>query len=56
VKVTLLALDREQVMIGALAALMVAGLVISVGAALLLRRDRREERRPEHEPNETTGT
>jgi hypothetical protein len=55
VRFALLAFDREDVIVAALAALMAAGLVVSVGAAVLLRRDRRGERRPEQEPNEPTG-
>ena len=39
----ILAFDREHVIVAALAALMVAGLVVSVGAAVLLRRERRPE-------------
>jgi hypothetical protein len=55
VRLALLAFDREDVIVAALAALMVAGLVVSVGAAVLLRRTRRDESRPE-EPTEPTGT
>lgn len=54
-RLALLAFDRENVIIAALAALMVAGLVVSVGAAVLLRRDRRAERRPDQDRNETTS-
>lgn len=53
-RLALLAFDREDVIIAALAALMVAGLVVSVGAAVLLRRDRRGERSPEQEPSQPT--
>jgi hypothetical protein len=53
VRLALLAFDREDVIIAALAALMVAGLVVSVGAAILLRRTRQVERQPE-EPAEPT--
>lgn len=45
-KLALLAFDREDVILAALVALMVAGLVVSVGAAVLLRREHRGERRP----------
>jgi hypothetical protein len=55
VKLALLAFDREDVIIAALAALMVAGLAVSVGAAVLLRRERRGERRPSEQPNEPSG-
>ena len=37
-------------MVAALAALIVAGLVVSVGAAILLRHDRQAERPSEHQP------
>ena len=50
-RLALLAFDRENVIIAALAALMVAGLVVGVGAAILLRRTRQVERQPE-EPAE----
>ncbi len=53
-RLALLAFDREDVIVAALAALTVAGLVVSVGAAVLLRRERRTERSPE-EPSEPTG-
>ena len=52
-RLALLAIDRESVIIAALAALMVAGLVVSVGAAILLRRTRRIE--PPEEPAERTA-
>ncbi len=52
-RLALLAFDREDVIIAALAALTVAGLVVSIGAAILLRRIRQVERHPE-EPAEPT--
>ena len=51
-RLALLAFDREDVIVAALAALMVAGLVVSVGAAILLRRTHRVER-PEDPPERT---
>ena len=56
-KLALLAFDREDVIVAALAALMVAGLVVSVGAAVLLRRERRSQGHFEDpgEPAEPTG-
>ncbi len=54
-RLALLAFDREDVIVAALAALMVAGLVVSVGAAVLLRRERRVERELEEERAETPG-
>ena len=53
-RLALLAFDREDVIIAALAALMVAGLVVSIGAAILLRRTRRVEH-PEEPAGRTTG-
>ncbi len=53
-RLALLAFDREDVIVAALAALMVAGLLVSVGAAVLLRRERRTERRPE-DSGDATG-
>jgi hypothetical protein len=54
VRMALLAFDREHLMVAALAALMVAGLVVAFGAFVLLRRERRAE--PEEEPSaETPG-
>ncbi|HEX8100488.1 MAG TPA: hypothetical protein VF660_09870 [Actinomycetota bacterium] len=38
----LLAFDRENMIVAALIALMVAGLVVSFGALMLLRRERRQ--------------
>ena len=43
----LLALNREQLTIGALAALSVAGVVVSAGAWILLFRERRTRRPPD---------
>ncbi|HEX2068624.1 MAG TPA: hypothetical protein VHH54_00255 [Actinomycetota bacterium] len=54
-RLALLAFDRENVIIAALAALMVAGLVVSVGAAVLLRRDRGGERKSDQDRNEPTS-
>lgn len=53
-RLAVLAFDREDVIIAALAALMIAGFVVSVGAAVLLRRMRREFP-PEQEPSEPSG-
>jgi hypothetical protein len=41
----LLALDREQLMIGALVAIIVASVVVSMGAWILLWKERRRRRR-----------
>ena len=54
-RLALLAFDRESVILAALAALMVAGLVVSVGAAILLRRTRRVESRNEDPAEPTAG-
>jgi hypothetical protein len=40
----LLAIDRETAIISALAALIISGVVVSIGAWVLLRRDRRSQR------------
>jgi hypothetical protein len=42
--VALLAIDRESAIISALVALIVAGVIVSVGAWVLLRRERRRDR------------
>jgi hypothetical protein len=47
VRVALLAFDREHLMVAALAALMMAGLVVAFGAFVLLRRERRAEQMEE---------
>ncbi len=49
-RLALLAFDREDMMIAALAALMVAGLVVTFGALVLLRRERRTERSGDDAP------
>jgi hypothetical protein len=44
VALALLAIDRETAIISALVALIVSGVVVSVGAWILLRRERRRQR------------
>ena len=48
-----LAFDRENMIVAALIALMVAGLVVSYGAMMLLRRERRDQRSSEAAPETT---
>ena len=50
-----LAVDRETAIIAALIALIVAALTVSVGAWVLLARERRLERPAESEPAEPEG-
>jgi hypothetical protein len=50
----LLAYDREQLMVAALAALVVAGVVVAAGAWLLLFRERRHAPRAVAEGGEAT--
>jgi hypothetical protein len=47
VRMALVAFDREHLMVAALAALMVAGLVVAFGALVLLKRERRAEQKEE---------
>jgi hypothetical protein len=42
--IAFLAIDRETAIISALAALIVSGVVVSIGAWVLLRRERRRQR------------